>query len=206
MSFGWNRASIAVLVALAMADAACSREKKEPVVVVEGPRTGIKAPAPATADSEEPVARPSIPLYTTTLPSPDAAHPMVMVTRKGAGSEGTDGAAPDPDLLIVDAARTQAAGCFARLPPHAVGQAPQTRTASLAVTVVPTGRVTRTQVQASGPQGGAAEPELSDCLRRVGDGLTFTSKEAPNPAGKSTSALGGDLRSFTIDVTVSSKH
>jgi hypothetical protein len=93
---------------------------------------------------------------------------------------------PDPDQGVVEQARVTAAGCFTGL-----AEGPEVRSASLQVTVVPTGTVSRTEV--------SADPDVTDCLRRVGDGLHFSDRSTGD-------SLGGGLRSFSIDVSVRRGH
>jgi hypothetical protein len=98
---------------------------------------------------------------------------------------------PDPDLAVVDAARAAGAGCFASLT-----GGPDVRYAVIQVVVVPTGTVSRAEVS------GVSEPEVIDCLRRVGTGLHFSDR---------TSTTNGDngtigIRSFSIDIHVARPH
>ncbi len=116
------------------------------------------------------------------LPEYDAAPLIVTVTETVEASA----VKADPDVGIVQAARATASSCFT-----GVSGGPDVRTAVIHVTVVPSGRVSRTEVS------GAPEPELADCLRRVGDGLQFSSKE---------DSQRESIRSFAIDVTVSRAH
>lgn len=103
--------------------------------------------------------------------------------------------ARDPDQDVVDAARVQAGHCFDGMPTTGA----PSRSASITVTVVATGRVTRTEVQTPGSN----DERLASCLKGVGSGLTFTQKNsAPNTPGNT----GNDVRTFTIDVNVSASR
>jgi hypothetical protein len=111
----------------------------------------------------------------------------------------------DPDQGVLEAARNAGAACFAGLQ-----GGPDVRSASIQVTVVPNGSVSRTEV------AGASEPLVLDCLRRIGDGLHFSANDeaakgplangangANGPASNSTS---GTIRSFSINVSVTRAH
>lgn len=91
----------------------------------------------------------------------------------------------DSDLAVVAAARAEGVGCFSGLPEQAQ------RSAVIRVTVVPSGSVSRTEV--------SSDPEVKDCLTRVGDGLRFSDKSGGNNAG-------AGIRSFSIDVSVALHH
>jgi len=97
----------------------------------------------------------------------------------------------DPDVVVVQTARASAAQCFAGL------TGPDVRSAVIQVTVVPTGSVSRTEV--------SSDPDVADCLRRVGDGLHFSSKDEKRGAG-GTDNGGAGIRSFSIDVSVTHNH
>jgi hypothetical protein len=109
-----------------------------------------------------------------------------------------EAAAPtvDPDLAVVEAARASASECFGGLT-----SGPDVRSAVINVTVVPSGSVSRSEV--------SSDPDVADCLRRVGEGLHFSEKDdRPGPAG---SRGGGDnggagIRSFSIAVSVTRNH
>jgi hypothetical protein len=197
---------VALLAMAGLTGFACQDKAPQ---VWHGPDDSSFRPAdPPAADTPARAAAPTAPPTPAFPPFGTPRAPVVVAPAlTDAGSSVATTPPPDPDLPIVDAARVRAAGCFARVP-IAADIAPPSRSASLSLTVVPTGRVTRTEVRASGAQGGPPEPELVDCLKRVGDGTTFTSKEASpgKDAGIRTSSLGGDLRSITIDVTVTSSH
>jgi hypothetical protein len=108
-------------------------------------------------------------------------------------------AARDPDQDVVDAARVQAARCFDGMP---TAGAPS-RSATITVTVVATGRVTRTEVQTPG----SSDERLASCLKSVGSGLTFTQKHSHgNTAAGSADQREADVRTFTIDVNVSASR
>jgi hypothetical protein len=98
----------------------------------------------------------------------------------------------DPDVVVVQAAKASAAECFAGLT-----GGPDVRSAVIQVTVVPTGSVSRTEV--------SSDPDVADCLRRVGDGLHFSSKDEKRGAG-GTDNGGAGIRSFSIDVSVTRNH
>jgi hypothetical protein len=92
----------------------------------------------------------------------------------------------DPDDAVVQAARASGASCFAGLQ-----EGPDMRSATIQVTVVPSGSVSRAEVS------GASEVEVRDCLKRVGSGLHFSAKEGNMSEG---------IRSFSIDIHVTRAH
>jgi hypothetical protein len=98
---------------------------------------------------------------------------------------------PDPDLAVVAAAREEGAGCFA-----ALSGGPDVRYAVIQVVVVPGGSVSRAEVS------GVSEPEVLDCLRRVGSGLHFSDKTGTTKGDNGTEGI----RSFSIDIHVSRAH
>ena len=191
----------AMIAAAALAATACSKEakRKDPIIVPSrlDPAPPPEAATPVTA---------APPAYAPFAPLGARRTPLAAIVAADAGADAASvtpsAPAPDPDLAIVDGARLQAARCFA---PLATADAPASRSATLVVTVAPTGRVARTDVNATGPRGGPPEPQLFDCLRGVGNGLTFTSKDSKADGGR-PSNLGGDVRSITIDVTVTATH
>ncbi len=197
----WGRAAGFVSF-FVLAAVACKEKVEKAPIIVGGGGTPIAAPSTPDESSPEAPKRPADPPSFAPFGTPDPVASAIPAPVPSTAPSAAS--APDLDQPVVDAARVQAAGCFARLPPHVVGAEPTSRTASLHITVVPTGRVTRTVVNATSAVGGAPEPALVDCLRRVGDGLTFPPTEPKR--GQGTSALGGELRSFTIDVTVTSAH
>jgi hypothetical protein len=110
----------------------------------------------------------------------------------------------DPDETVVESARKAAGECFSGL-----AEGPDVRSAHLQLTVVPSGRVSRTEV------AGPSEPGVVDCLRRTGNGLRFrvtedealaqrSTTEPGNPGGNNST--GETIRSFSIDVTVTRAH
>jgi hypothetical protein len=98
----------------------------------------------------------------------------------------------DPDDAVVQAARASGGSCYAGLQ-----EGPEVRGATLSVTVVPGGSVSRTEVF------GESDPGVVDCLRRVGDGLHFSSKDDA-PSAKENAAAS--IRSFSIDIRVARAH
>jgi hypothetical protein len=105
-----------------------------------------------------------------------------------------EAAAPrvDPDLAIVQTARATASECFT-----GVAEGPDVRSAVIRVTVVSSGRVSRTDV--------VSDPDVADCLTRVGNGLHFSSQD-DRPGAGGTDNGGAGIRSFSIDVTVTRNH
>jgi hypothetical protein len=99
----------------------------------------------------------------------------------------------DPDQRVLEEARIAGAGCFTD-----VQGGPDVRSAFIRVTVVPSGTVSRAEV------GGASEPELLDCLRRVGDGLHFSESQR-NDSQRDDSG-SESIRSFSIDITLARAH
>jgi hypothetical protein len=138
---------------------------------------GAALPKPAQASTHEPLEYDGAPIEYT-------------VTRAVEGG----GAAPDPDDAVVQAARQSGGRCFAGLT-----EGPDVRTATITVTVVPTGRVTRTEVRADGD-----EPELLDCLHRVGDNLSFKDLTIAAPGTRNSTTE--DIRSVSIDIAVARSH
>jgi len=98
----------------------------------------------------------------------------------------------DPDVAVVQAARVSAGECFSGLT-----GGPDVRSAVIRVTVVSSGTVSRTEV--------SSDPDVADCLRRVGDGLHFSSQDEKRGAG-GTDNGGAGIRSFSIDVSVTHNH
>jgi hypothetical protein len=177
----WLRAAAMVLMAVACSKPDVPREmtSTSPRII---PGFGVPVPA-ASADPAAPAAevaaiRPRDPVeydgaplsYTVTETFEAAAVPTV-----------------DPDQAIVQAARVSASTCFT-----AVQDGPDVQSATLEVTVVPSGQVTRTSVSAQ-----TRVREVLDCLTRVGDGLHFSSREDSKSEG---------IRSFSINVTVVRAH
>jgi hypothetical protein len=97
----------------------------------------------------------------------------------------------DPDQDVVKAARIAGAGCF-----YGLQGGPEVRSAFIRVFVVPSGSVSRTEV------GGASEPAVLDCLRRVGDNLHFSAQDESRNKDSQTESI----RSFSIDVSVARAH
>jgi hypothetical protein len=129
------------------------------------------APVVAATPHHDPVEYDGAPLsYTVTETLEAAAAPTV-----------------DPDQAIVQSARVAAGGCFAGLQ-----GGDDVQSATLNVTVVPSGQVTRTSVSAQ-----TRAPEVLDCLTRVGNGLHFSSADDSGSEG---------IRSFSISVTVARPH
>jgi hypothetical protein len=171
------------LVALGLT-VACSREEARQstsVRVLPGSGPGASLPAaPAEVDAAPRVSA------TIELPriEPDGPDYYYQVT------EVVEAAAPpvDPNLAVLQAARASAGGCFAGL-----SGGPEVRSAVIRVTVVPGGTVSRTEVF-------PADPDVVDCLRRVGDGLHFSALD------EKKISPGGGVRSFSINVSVARPH
>jgi hypothetical protein len=94
----------------------------------------------------------------------------------------------DPDQGVLEEARVAGASCFSGLT-----EGPDVRSAFIRVTVVPT------------EVGGPTEPDVLDCLRRVGDGLHFSEEGAKSDNG-GTHNGGESIRSFSIDITLTLAH
>jgi hypothetical protein len=165
--------------------AACSKSDEPREAISTSPRilpgSGVPPPAApaepalsgavATTPHHEALDLDGAPLsYTVTVTTEAAAAPVV-----------------DPDQAIIQLARVSASACFAGLQ-----AGPDVQSAVVEVTVVPSGRVSRTRVSAQTPVR-----EVLDCLTRVGDGLYFSSRE---------DSQGEGIRSFSIDVTVARPH
>lgn len=168
--------------AAVVTSAACTR--REEVQALRGDRDGATlgaagpVPSAASLPSHEPI----------DPAAADAAHlaPVTLVsTRVGEGGTKVS----DPDEPILDDARTRAARCFTGL--RAGG--PRTRTATVALTVIPTGTVSRAEVRSAD----TAEPFVIDCLRRLGQDLRLA--ELPSRMADGGSA---GLRTYAIEVTV----
>jgi hypothetical protein len=152
-------------------------------MVPGGPPVDPAAEPPAdfpTAPGHDPVEGDGAPLYYTVTEKLEAGAPPKV----------------DPDLAILAAARVEASECFNR-----TSGGPDVRSAVIRVTVLSAGNVSRVEV--------SSDPDVFDCLHRVGDGLHFTQKDDA-PAGK-TSPRGADnggagIRSFSIDVSVTRNH
>jgi hypothetical protein len=91
----------------------------------------------------------------------------------------------NPDLAVVAAGRASAAGCFT-----GISDGSNSRSASIRVTVLPSGTVNRSEVSS----GNTTEPGILSCLEGVGDGLHFSDRPA------------ADIRTYSIDVTVTRAH
>jgi hypothetical protein len=132
----------------------------------------------------------------TTRPDPveyDGA-PLVYTSTETVDSSVTH---VDPNVSIIQGAQAAGANCFAGLQGGA-----EERSASIQVTVVPSGSVSRTEVS------GASEPEVADCLRRVGGSLHFNPNDGSQaPAGgPMEDNQRGSIRSFSIDIRVARGH
>jgi hypothetical protein len=106
--------------------------------------------------------------YTVKTSSPDVAAPPV-----------------DPDLAVIASGRVAAARCFTGITDGSLS-----RSASIHVTVLPSGTVNRSEVSS----GSTTEPWILTCLEDVGSGLRFADKPA------------ADIRGYSIGVTVSLTH
>jgi hypothetical protein len=100
-----------------------------------------------------------------------------------------DAAAPDPDRQILDDAHMRAARCY----DGAIFGPSGPRTATVDVTVIPTGKVTRAEVRSPDTR----EPEVLACLKSLGERLVFTERIGDG---------GGALRTYAIDVSVVPAH
>jgi hypothetical protein len=179
----------AALLALA-AGASCSRDdpagdKPRTTVMVGGGRT---APPPPPA----PVVQAS-PAATEQLVDDRKPAPHVMISSSDAGpltytvTTRRDAAPPpvDPDLAVIASGRASAAACFT-----GIRDGSPSRSASIHVTVLPSGTVNHSEVSSAN----TAEPWVVSCLESVGNGLHFADKPA------------SDIRTFSIDVTVTRTH
>jgi hypothetical protein len=100
--------------------------------------------------------------------------------------------AVDPDQAILDDAHMRAARCYDGFIFNA---AP--RTATIDVTVIPTGSVTHAEVRSTDTR----EPQVLACLKALGEGLRFTERLGTNAGNR-----GGGLRTYAIDVAVVPAH
>jgi hypothetical protein len=99
----------------------------------------------------------------------------------------TAAAKRDPDQDVIASARESAASCF-----NGIKNGPPTMTATIHVTVIPSGSVTRAEATAS-----SSDPGVVSCLEGVGEGLRFSDKSDKRTA---------DIRTYSIDVTVARNH
>ena len=95
----------------------------------------------------------------------------------------------DPDRAVLDDAHMRAARCYDGFIFDAV-----TRTATIDVTVIPTGTVTHAEVR----PGNTSAPEVLDCLRGLGQSLVYSDRTRDNG--------GGALRTYAIDEAVVPNH
>lgn len=169
-----NRSGVAIL-SLACALGCSKADADKPRVRSLGGRAA-PAPPPLSADetSETPSTHAEIvrvdaaPFTYTVKSAPDVAAPPV-----------------DPDLAVIAAARATAARCFTGITDGSLS-----RTASIQVTVLPSGSVNRSEVSS----GSTTEPWILTCLEDVGSGLRFADKPA------------ADIRTYSIGVTVTLTH
>ena len=114
----------------------------------------------------------------------------------------------DPDQAILSAAHMRAASCYDG---KIVSNVP--RSATITVTVIPTGKVTRAEVRSTD----TTEPDVLACLKALGEGLVFTERfEQPQKRNTADtnggqkppvpSSNGGGLRTYAIDVAVVPGH
>ena len=114
----------------------------------------------------------------------------------------------DPDQAILDAAHARAASCYDG---KIVSDVP--RSATIDVTVIPTGKVTRAEVRSTD----TTEPEVLACLKSLGEGLVFTERfeqprkrNTPDMNGTQKAPIpssnGGGLRTYAINVAVVPSH
>jgi len=108
------------------------------------------------------------PIYYTVKSSRDVAAPPV-----------------DPDLAVIASGRLAAARCFTGITDGSLS-----RSASIHVTVLPSGTVNRSEVSSDS----TTEPWILTCLEDVGSGLHFADKPA------------ADIRGYSIGVTVTLTH
>jgi hypothetical protein len=177
----------ALMVSLAVG---CSHDEaqKERKTMSLGARPGLPTPPPAAPTADETTTEPGTGAASS-QPSPhvviataaDAAPLTLLVKVK------PDGQAPaeDPDVAVVEAARRAASACFTN-----ITDGSSSRTASITVTVIPSGSVTRVDVSAPSTQ----EPWILSCLEGVGNGLRFSDKPK------------ADIRTFSIGASASRAH
>jgi hypothetical protein len=183
------RGSAALVAALALV--ACSKSSGDPQPLSlsqNGTRVVPGAPAARSHAAESPTQDPFAEDAGVFDPGAPGQPLVAQVT------ERIDAAAfrANPDDAVVQAARVSGASCYTGLQ-----EGPEVRGATLAVTVVPGGSVSRTEVF------GESDPGVVDCLRRVGDGLHFSSKDDA-PSAKENAAAS--IRSFSIDIRVARAH
>jgi hypothetical protein len=179
-----RRGRVAIASALCAALVACSKSNEPTPTGSLRMMPGAPAPPPPE-DTATAAPKPFVPTHDPIEYDGAPLTYIATVTLEGSAAK------VDPDLAIVEAARASASSCFAGL------GGPDVRSAVIRVTVVPGGSVSRTEV--------SSDPDVADCLRRVGDGLHFSAQdEKPGKGG--TDNGGAGIRSFSIDVSVTRNH
>jgi hypothetical protein len=190
-----TRVAFGALMTLAIATGALSGCSKGDSAASSGPKVhdmgGGRSRPTAVAATTDPAAntnpdeshpRSADPPGHVDIATMDAAPQYYTVTTK---REGGAAQQVDPDLAIIAAAKASAASCFT-----GISDGSNSRSATIQVTVVPSGSVTRSDV--SSPN--TAEPGILSCLQSVADGLHFADK--PN----------ADIRAYSINVVVTRSH
>jgi len=103
-----------------------------------------------------------------------------VTTKQEAGTTG-----PDPDLAVLAAARMSGVSCFT-----GIREGAGTRYATVTVTVLPSGSVSRAEASS----GDTQEDWVLSCLEGVGNGLHFSDKPK------------ADIRTFSFVVSVTRAH
>ncbi len=185
----WARVAATALV-VAMASGACSKPDRPHISTSARILPGGGMPAPPSTPPVDPdlSASPTSPHRESI--EYDGAPLSYIVTETFEASVTT----VDPDDAIVQAARAFASRCLV-----SVQGGPDVLSAVLEVSVVPSGRVSRTAVTSQ-----VTAPEVLDCLVRTGNGLRFSSREGSQSDAGDSTAEG--IRSFSIDVTVARSH
>jgi hypothetical protein len=104
------------------------------------------------------------------------------------GSKVTVETKEDPDMVVIREARKAAGDCFT-----GISDGSSVRMASIHVIVLPSGTVSRTEVNAPT----TSEAWILSCLEGVGSGLHFSDK-ADKP--------GAELRNYTVSVIATRAH
>jgi hypothetical protein len=192
--------AIGLVVPALLACAACEEKAEKngaPREIKIQPRSVALAPPTASANAPPPAeSTPASTAAPAASPSP-FAHALASATAPPMGITITRTidatVAPDPDRAIIDNAHMRAASCYDG---HVFDAGP--RSATISVTVIPTGKVTRTEVRSSD----TTEADVLACLKSLGEGLVFTERFASPDGGGG----GGALRMYAIDVAVVPAH
>jgi hypothetical protein len=181
-----TRALVALVASSLLCPAlGCSKESDAPKTktMTMGTRT-LPAPVPTPTAGADPNAEGLVvegaPSHATIGPSDAGPLYYTVKIRRDAAVEKED-----PDLAIMAAGRAAGARCFT-----GITDGSQSRSATIQVTVLPSGTVNRSEVSS----GSTKEAWILSCLENVGSGLHFSDKPT------------GDIRTYSIGVSVTLTH